>query len=427
MYFFSRRRPRIIRYIAFFIAIIPLLDLFRSFRLSYPPLHLISRATDLKTTQSVFIASSLWNTGTLLQDYWIPNLLRLADELREANITIFVSIYENGSWDSTKSVLQQLKGTLEGKGISHEIVTDDTTHKEIIAQNVSTGWLKTAYGREMRRIPYLASVRNQALKPLPALTDSGVMFDKLVYINDVVFRPNDVLTLLNTRGGKFASACALDFLNPPWNIVDAKTRGFHPPGIYDDFATRDSNGKIIGSHLYPYFTSKASRESILAGNDVPVQSCWNVAFDAKPFQDPDKPLRFRGIPDSLAQYHLEASECCTIHYDNPLTPSLGVWINPAVRVAYSATAYNAIAAVQSDANPSHWPTASELRWGYWSSKWLWWLQRPGISLSIMKTRYRIGKWQKSHPQEVEPSLSCASDLAMVLTDNGWAMRGADFE
>lgn len=60
------------------------------------------------------------------------------------------------------------------------------------------------------------------------------------------------------------------------------------------------------------------------------------------------------IPDSLAQYHhLEASECCTIHYDNPLTSSLGVWINPAVRVAYSAMAYNAVALVQPDANPSH--------------------------------------------------------------------------
>ncbi|KAL8651517.1 MAG: hypothetical protein Q9226_004672 [Calogaya cf. arnoldii] len=218
---------------------------------------------------------SLWNSGILLQEHWIPSLLHLVDELREANITIFISIYENGSWDSTKAVLSQLKGTLEDKGVSHEIDDDDTTHKEIISQNASAGWLETAHGREMRRIPYLASVRNQALKPLAALTESGVLFDKMVYINDVVFKPHDVLTLLNTRGGKYGSACALDFLNPPWNIVDAKARGFHPPGIYDDFATRDSNGKIIGSHLYPYFSSKASRKAIMAGDDVPVQSCWN--------------------------------------------------------------------------------------------------------------------------------------------------------
>ncbi|KAL8850065.1 MAG: hypothetical protein Q9221_004991 [Calogaya cf. arnoldii] len=188
MYFLPRRRPRIIRYIAFLIAIIPLFDFFGSIKSSYPPLHLTLRATDLKHTRSVFIASSLWNSGTLLQEHWIPSLLQLVDELREANITIFISIYENGSWDSTKGVLSQLKGTLEDKGVSHEIVVDYTTHKEIIAQNTSAGWLETAHGREMRRIPYLASVRNQALKPLAALTESGVLFDKLVYINDVVFK-----------------------------------------------------------------------------------------------------------------------------------------------------------------------------------------------------------------------------------------------
>lgn len=42
------------------------------------------------------------------------------------------------------------------------------------------------------------------------------------------------MTLLGTRDGQYAAACALDFLNPPWNWVDAKTRGSHPPGVYDD-------------------------------------------------------------------------------------------------------------------------------------------------------------------------------------------------
>ena len=37
-----------------------------------------------------------------------------------------------------------------------------------------------------------------------------------------------------------------------------------------------------------------------------------VAFDAAPFQSDEDPLRFRGIPDSLAQYHVEASEVCTV-------------------------------------------------------------------------------------------------------------------
>jgi hypothetical protein len=54
-----------------------------------------------------------------------------------------------------------------------------------------------------------------------------------------------------------------------------------------------------------------------------------VVFDAAPFYGGPgddghikAPLRFRGISDSLAKYHLEASECCLIHFDNPLTRKL---------------------------------------------------------------------------------------------------------
>ena len=208
-----------------------------------------------------------------------------------------------------------------------------------------------------------------------------------------------------------------------------------PIGIYDDFATRDSSGKSLGSHLYPYFSSQPSKNAVLSGQNIPVQSCWNgigtaftpspqnkprlttpVAFDAAPFQFPSNPLRFRSIPDSLAQYHVEGSECCTIHYDNPRSSAQGVWINPAVRVGYSSAAYNAVS--------KNWPTKSELRWGYWSSKWIWWMRDPGSSL---KTWYRIRLWRRKNPQIMEPGLACASDLAMVLTANGWAMRGARFE
>lgn len=83
------------------------------------------------------------------------------------------------------------------------------------------------------------------------------------------------MTLLNTRNGVYAAACALDFMNPPWNHVDAHTLRAHPPGMYDGFATRDSNGHTLGSSLFPYFSSSTSREAILSGGIVPVQSCWN--------------------------------------------------------------------------------------------------------------------------------------------------------
>lgn len=229
-----------------------------------------------------------------------------------------------------------------------------------------------------------------------------------------------------TNSGTYAAACALDFRNPPFNHIPLKDQGHHPPGIYDDFATRDFDGNILASHLYPYFASVTSKKAVMAGQDVPVQTCWNglVAFDVAPFQQREKPLSFRAIPDSLAQYHVEASECCVVHYDNPFSQTKGVFINPAVRVAYSTEAYRAIASSPTKAE-SNWPTGYELQWGYWKSKWTWWWARDWAS--AIKVWSRVGRWRRKHPGVKEPALNCVSDLAMVLTGNGWAMRGGRFE
>ncbi|KAL8765604.1 MAG: hypothetical protein Q9209_007386 [Squamulea sp. 1 TL-2023] len=428
MAFVSRRKFKVIRYVLFVIALFLLLDLFSCAQFSYPNPQRTTSANGLKNIRSIYIASTQWNSGNLLQDHWIPNLLQVVKDLKAAKIEVFVSVYENGSWDTTKTNLDQLRQTLGTLGIPNRITLDDKSHEYIIAHNESSdGWLRTAYSSEMRRIPYLASIRNQALKPLQKMTTAGQNFDRLIFINDVIFSPDDIWTLLSTHNGKYAAACALDFLNPPWNHVDARTRGHHPPGIYDDFATRDFDGNLLGSHLYPYFTSTLSRKALMSGNDVPVRSCWNgiVAFDASPFQRPGNPLRFRGIPDTLAQYHVEASECCLIHYDNPLSADNGVYMNPAVRVAYSAPAYAAVSPTSmGDRVKTQWPTRSELFWGYWKSRWTWWARWPA---SLTKVWWRIKRWRSGFPDVVEPGLACAGDLAMVLTSNGWAMRGGRFE
>ncbi|KAI4237821.1 MAG: hypothetical protein L6R40_005846 [Gallowayella cf. fulva] len=404
MVFVSRRKIRLLRYLLLAVTIFLLLDFFSCVRRTYPTLRTTSSVRDLKNTKSVYIASTQWNSGQLLQEHWIPNLVQVVKDLKSANIKVFISIYENGSWDSTKPTLEELRRTLDALGIQNRITLDDKSHKDIIGHNeTASGWLRTAHGIEMRRIPYLANVRNEALKPLHDLTASGERFDKLIFLNDVIFSPSDLWTLLNTQDGKYAAACALDFLNPPWNHVEAQVRGHHPPGMYDDFATRDSAGNVLGSHLFPYFSSALSKKAVISGHDVPVQSCWNglgIAFDAFPFQKPEDPLKFRGIPDSLAQYHVEASECCIIHYDNPLTSRNGVYINPAVRVAYSAKAYAAVSSSDTaNAKALDWPTSSELRWGHWKSRWLWWARWPA---STIKVWWRIRKWKGRYPDVVEP-------------------------
>ena len=183
-----RRKYRIIRYILFSATALILLDLLFSYRSTYSRLETTARGQELTGVRNVYVASSQWNSGKLLEEHWVPSLLQLISDLGAANVSVFVSIYENGSWDSTKSVLQQLKQTLENSGVQHSVNIDDTSHEQIIARNASSsGWLNTLYGKEMRRIPYLASVRNEALKPLSTLTESGAKFDRILYINDVVF------------------------------------------------------------------------------------------------------------------------------------------------------------------------------------------------------------------------------------------------
>lgn len=378
-------------------------------------------AEDLRPyINSVYIASVQYNSEDTLRTHWVPSLLQLVKELQIANITTYVSIYENHSLDGTKHVLSELALTLKNLNIDHTIYLDTEARATVIEKTISSqnGWLKTLYGKEMRRIVYLAGVRNRALKPLHALKKQGVEFDKLLFLNDVIYSAKDAIALLNTRNGSYSAACALDFMNPPWNHVSGRA-SLHPPGMYDDFATRDFDGDVLGSHLYPYFSSRKSKKAIFNQEAIPVQSCWNglVAFDAQPFQSIPNPLQFRSIPDSLAAYHVEASECCLIHYDNPASAIAGVWINPTVRVGYSWPAYAAVTA-------NEWPTASELGWGPWKSRWLWWIRDPFPSL---KTSGRIWWWRRLHPNVHEPGFACVQDLAMVITAGGWRLRGASFE
>jgi hypothetical protein len=137
------------------------------------------------------------------------------------------------------------------------------------------------------------------------------------------------MTLLATKEGHYAAACSLDFAKPPL--------------YYDTSALGDTHGAKTVLQTWPYFSPRASRHAMLSGQPVPVKSCWNgiVAMNAQPFYG-SKPLQFRGIDDALAAMHLEDSECCLIHSDNPESATKGVWLSPNVRVAYTEEAYRQI-------------------------------------------------------------------------------------
>jgi hypothetical protein len=232
----------------------------------------------------------------------------------------------------------------------------------------------------VKRIGYLAHVRNKAIEPL-ARNQTGMHFDKLLFLNDIVFAPKDAADLLfSTNMGedgasRYHAACAMDFINP-WKY-------------YDTFATRDAEGQLLGVPFFPFFTSARhgiSRKDMMSGTDaVRVKSCWGgmVAFEAKWFQaqseeKPVKPseshnsdhketakpasistkptamttstaIRFRGLEELM----WDASECCLVHADlaqltsqipepweDPEDFNAGIYINPYIRVAYDVKTHS---------------------------------------------------------------------------------------
>ncbi|KAJ2804486.1 hypothetical protein H4S07_004214, partial [Coemansia furcata] len=78
-------------------------------------------------TEPVFVAANLHNSEKVLPNM-AAQLLALADTL--GHNRTFISIYENGSSDRTKDILQQLNETLNALGIPHSIVADDTPKPE---------------------------------------------------------------------------------------------------------------------------------------------------------------------------------------------------------------------------------------------------------------------------------------------------------
>lgn len=137
--------------------------------------------------QKIFIVGIHWNSENILREHWVPALVALAKDIGPENV--FVSIYESGSYDNTKAVLRVLDQFLEENGIPRKVVLDETTHADEISKSPSdNGWIEVPNGTtQLRRIPYLAKLRNIAMQPMYDLQDANVVFDKVLFLNDVVF------------------------------------------------------------------------------------------------------------------------------------------------------------------------------------------------------------------------------------------------
>ncbi|KAF5021831.1 hypothetical protein F66182_6124 [Fusarium sp. NRRL 66182] len=350
--------------------------------------------------ERIYIASMHFNDEYILREFWSPAVLELVKMLGPENV--FVSVYESGSWDNTKFELNVLDQELDKLGVPHRVDLSDVMHKdEIESADKGGGWIDTPGGtREKRRIPFLADLRNKTLRDLLELHKKGEHFDKVLFLNDVVFTTDDVLKLLSTNGGEYAAACSLDFSNPP--------------EYYDTFALRDMDGQSHAMHRWPYFRSSGSRNALVNHLDaVPVKSCWNgiVAMPAEPFTSSFK-LRFRAISDPLAEYHLEGSECCLVHADNPLSKTRGVYLNPRVRVGYTLPAYQAVHPEQGS-----WLSTWDIFFGLWINRVKRW---TSVAFEEWLVRRRVSAWEKEGIGRTEPGEFCLINEMQILVETGWA-------
>ena len=286
--------------------------------------------------QKVYIAASLYDPGGhLVGGQWSDNVLQLINLLGPENT--FLSIYENDSGPEAQAAQAGLDARLP---CNHSLVFQEHLGFEGVPNvTVPDGTTR------VKRMAYLAEVRNKALEPLDQLSTH---FDKVLYLNDVFFDPVDALQLLFStnvdQNGQenYRAACAVDFINP-----------FK---FYDTFATRDLGGYSMGLPFFPWFSyggDTRSHSDVLEGSDaVRVRACWGgmIAFDAKFLQpqhgfgvvpptagseSPSQltaPYRFRAEKDLF----WDASECCLIHADIQSLDEddTGIYMNPYVRCAY---------------------------------------------------------------------------------------------
>jgi hypothetical protein len=308
----------------------------------------------------VFIATTLYDpAGLFVRGKWGNAVRELVQLLGPSNVHL--SIYENDPDPRAKDALEAF-----GKQITCASPPARMNCKiNLFAGNISLvsehlpmesfpRVLLPNSERLIERMAFLSEVRNRALRALRQ--DGSPRFDKLLFLNDVIFNPIDALQLLfstnadSSGRAQYGAACAVDFINP-----------FK---FYDRFATRDLEGYSMGLPFFPWFTNAgegASRQDVLDQKDaVRVRACWGgmVAFEAKWFQDkksarlPIKSSRNGNLSDlaiSPLRFHYEpdlfwdASECCLIHADLTylrhgcdITSDSGIYTNPYVRVAYDS-------------------------------------------------------------------------------------------
>jgi hypothetical protein len=159
--------------------------------LSQPPSRRVPVLSVTQNVQKIFIASIHRNSERILWSHWNEAVVNLTKHLGINNV--FVSVHESGSQDNTKGALSDLDFELKELGVRRSIELNQTLDQQIAEimtrpETVEEGWMATPRGKiELRRIPYLARLRNRVMENLDAEAALGRTYDIVLWLNDVVF------------------------------------------------------------------------------------------------------------------------------------------------------------------------------------------------------------------------------------------------
>jgi len=249
-------------------------------RLSCPPIG--SRYDALRRNESdlgikYFFALDLYNCAPIL-----PTLLGSVIESMRFLGPEFcsLSIVEGRSTDGTDRVLQELQAEIEAMGSRYYLGHSDSDPKD----------------GSQDRILALANLRNQALRPL---IDNRQLYAPdafVIFLNDVVCCPDDILELLHQQVLQGADmSCGMD-----WNDKDNDVL------FYDVWVARAINGDTFfevpqnsewtfAANLF--WNEPTSKRKWEARETFQVFACWNggVVFRAQPVMD--RAIQFRRSAD----------------------------------------------------------------------------------------------------------------------------------
>ena len=275
----------------------------------------------LKNT-TFYITSNLVNIESIIENY-IQQLKYLINYLGEENVII--SIVENeDSKDNTRTILKNFQLYLTEKKILNKFYLNRE-----IEDPRKLGKPFEKYSR--LRIEYFAKLRNKCLQYLYEVPNIDFNNTIILFLNDIVFKYEDIINLLSTNKEDFDVVCALDMNN--------KT-------FYDRWVSIDLEGDGMRRY-FPFFINKEAQDLVVNHKPIRVFSCWNgaIAFKATPLKD--KKIQFRhkinyteplNILNNPARDYYE-SECTYFNIDLFSEGYTKKFINPDVRVTYKHEYY----------------------------------------------------------------------------------------